>query len=126
MYARIGQIYSLIYFSFLNLQPVALIDRCIDHLLQNYLQKGRPVKLFLFAYMRGGSSIAGELFNCDPSATMWYEPGDSFFSAYYGLYHENLPQHDLYLKNMTRRYLIERTTAFIIGIIILLARTNLV
>ena len=82
-------------------------------ILQNELEKGKPVKLFLFSYMRGGSSIAGELFNCDLSATMWYEPGDAFFSSYYGLYHENLPQHDLYFKNMTRRYLrLSPMTAF--------------
>ena len=70
-----------------------------------HFQKSNATKLFLFAYMRGGSSIAGELFNCDPSVTMWYEPGDAFFSAYYGLFHENLPQNDLYFKNMTRRYI---------------------
>ncbi|KAK2160459.1 hypothetical protein LSH36_133g05056 [Paralvinella palmiformis] len=36
---------------------------------------------------------------------MWYEPGDAFFSAYYGLHHETLPQNDLYFRNMTRRVL---------------------
>ncbi|KAK2139186.1 hypothetical protein LSH36_1960g00000, partial [Paralvinella palmiformis] len=71
----------------------------------HYLEKRNPIKLFLFSYMRGGSSIAGELFNCDPSATMWYEPGDAFFSSYYGLYEENLPQNDLYFRNLTRRKL---------------------
>jgi hypothetical protein len=72
--------------------------------IKEYLRRNGTAKLFLFSYMRGGSSIAGELFNCDPSATMWYEPGDAFFASYYGLNHENLPQNDLYFKNMTRRY----------------------
>ena len=65
-------------------------------------QKG-PIKLFLLAHMRGGSSILGELFNVDSHATMWYEPGDAFFTHYHGLKHENIPQNDLYFKNMTRR-----------------------
>ena len=72
-------------------------------LLQNLLSK-KAVKVFLFAYMRGGSTLGGQMFNLEPKSTLWYEPGDPFYSTYFGI-EGNLPQNDVYNRDMTRRYL---------------------
>ena len=71
---------------------------------QHLIENERSRKVLFFAYMRGGSTIGGEVFNQNDDALMWYEPGDAFFMAYYGIPEENLPQHDLYYRNRTRRY----------------------
>lgn len=42
-------------------------------------------KVFLFAYMRGGSTLLYETFNHDTRAVAWYEPLSTFYGHYYGL-----------------------------------------
>ena len=44
-----------------------------------------PVNVFLFAYMRGGSSLLGEVFNQNPDVFYWYEPLTQFYSHVFGV-----------------------------------------
>ena len=41
-------------------------------------------KVLLLTYMRGGSSLFGELFNQHPSASYWFEPLDGVYASLYG------------------------------------------
>ncbi|ELU14456.1 hypothetical protein CAPTEDRAFT_210911 [Capitella teleta] len=52
-----------------------------------------PVKLLIQAYMRGGSTLLGTVFNADPEGIMWYEPLDQLYSSLFGL-----PGHTPYRK----------------------------
>ena len=40
--------------------------------------------MLLFAYMKGGSTFVGELFNQYPNSVYFYEPVAGFYSALYG------------------------------------------
>ena len=62
-------------------------------------------KMILFAYMRGGSSIAGETFAHDPDGFYWYEPLDQFYSNYLGFNIYTIPLHITYNSKGQRRYL---------------------
>ena len=42
-------------------------------------------KVYLFAYMRGGSTLLGQVFNQDPDSMYWYEPLNMFYGAYFGM-----------------------------------------
>ena len=42
-------------------------------------------KVYLFAYMRGGSTLLGQVFNQDPESIYWYEPLNMFYGAYFGM-----------------------------------------
>lgn len=53
--------------------------------LQSLLEQGEPKKVFIFAYMRGGSTLLGQVFNHDPEVIVWYEPLASFYGSLYGL-----------------------------------------
>ncbi|ELU11357.1 hypothetical protein CAPTEDRAFT_210642 [Capitella teleta] len=55
--------------------------------------QNHTIKVYLFAYMRGGSSLGGTLFNEDPRGLLWYEPLDQFFMAYLGHAHWGHPMH---------------------------------
>ena len=44
----------------------------------------KSTKVVLVAYMRGGSSLLGELFNTNPQAMYWFEPLDAVYSHLYG------------------------------------------
>lgn len=43
-----------------------------------------PTKVVLVTYMRGGSSLFGELFNNNPQDMYWFEPMDAVYSYLYG------------------------------------------
>ena len=43
-----------------------------------------PTKVVLVTYMRGGSSLLGQLFNQNPRAIYWFEPMDAVYSHMYG------------------------------------------
>ncbi|ELU14453.1 hypothetical protein CAPTEDRAFT_210908 [Capitella teleta] len=43
-----------------------------------------PVKLLIQAYMRGGSTLLGAVFNADPEGIMWYEPLDQLYGSLFG------------------------------------------
>ncbi|ELT98829.1 hypothetical protein CAPTEDRAFT_210872 [Capitella teleta] len=55
--------------------------------------QNHTIKVYLFTYMRGGSSLGGTLFNQDPRGLLWYEPLDQFFMAYLGHARWGLPMH---------------------------------
>ena len=42
-------------------------------------------KVFMYAYMRGGSTLLYEIFNHDPKAIAWYEPLGALYAHLYGL-----------------------------------------
>ena len=44
----------------------------------------QPTKVVMVTYMRGGSSLLGELFNTNPQAMYWFEPLDAVYSHLYG------------------------------------------
>ena len=50
-----------------------------------------PTKVLLVTYMRGGSSLLGQLFNQNPQAVYWFEPMDAVYSHMYGTAEEWLP-----------------------------------
>ncbi len=52
-----------------------------------------PTPVFLYTYMRGGSTLLGELFNRNPRAMYWYETADSYFVSKYGMrvWHQPYP-----------------------------------
>ncbi|ELU14457.1 hypothetical protein CAPTEDRAFT_226952 [Capitella teleta] len=52
---------------------------------KDLLAKGEPKKVFILAYMRGGSTLLGQVFNHDPEVIVWYEPLASFYGSLYGL-----------------------------------------
>ena len=67
-----------------------------------WLSRKGPVKVLLFCYMRGGSSLSGEIFNTDTSAVLWYEPLAAFYAAYYGLRYASKPHDIIYTANRTK------------------------
>ncbi|KAK2145941.1 hypothetical protein LSH36_645g01085 [Paralvinella palmiformis] len=83
-------------------QPPTLHPLEAWHMKRQNLLSKKAVKVFLFAYMRGGSTLGGQMFNLEPKSTLWYEPGDPFYSTYFGI-EGNLPQNDVYNRDMTRR-----------------------
>ena len=50
-------------------------------------------------YMRGGSSLLGEMINQNPDAVYWFEPFDGVFSELYGSRHGWFPIDLLYDDN---------------------------
>ncbi|ELT95586.1 hypothetical protein CAPTEDRAFT_200452 [Capitella teleta] len=50
-----------------------------------HLDQTPSTKVLLMAYMRGGSSLLGEVFNQDPDVFYWYEPLTQFYSSLYGV-----------------------------------------
>ncbi|ELT92250.1 hypothetical protein CAPTEDRAFT_223538 [Capitella teleta] len=60
---------------------------------ERIVSQNHTIKVYLFAYMRGGSSLGGTLFNHDPRGLLWYEPLDQFFMAYLGHARWGLPMH---------------------------------
>ena len=76
-----------------------------DHVIfQELLNQGGPIKVFMFSYMKGGSTIGGSLFNVDDRAALWYEPLDAFYSAYFAGRAEVIPYGYMYWQNNTRRW----------------------
>ena len=52
--------------------------------MQALMSGNMTAKVFMFAYMRGGSSLGGQVFNKHPRGVLWYEPLDQFYMAYHG------------------------------------------
>ena len=74
----------------------------INFTMQELLNNSRvPRKVLFFGYMRGGSTIGGEVFNNDPSAVLWYEPLAAYYTAYYGSSYSTRPQFVLYNSDLT-------------------------
>ena len=48
-------------------------------------------KVIEYAYMRGGSSIIGQMFNQLPLVSYWYEPLNFFYNYFAGLPHWTIP-----------------------------------
>ena len=59
--------------------------------------------VLLLTYMRGGSSVVGEMFNQNPEAFYWFEPIDGFYSHLYGTQHGFFPMDIYYNKDETVR-----------------------
>ena len=78
---------------------------------QELLARSPPTKVYMFAYMRGGSSLGGMLYDKDPQGVLWYEPLDQFFMAYYGADRWGLPIDTCYTHNGTRRCVINIATS---------------
>ena len=47
-------------------------------------QTRAQTKVLLFTYMRGGSTLLGDIFNQQDKTFHWFEPLDSFSYALYG------------------------------------------
>jgi keratan sulfate 6-sulfotransferase 1 len=58
-------------------------------------EKSSPLKIILFAYYRTGSTLAGELFNGNPSAFYWYEPLAAVTEKW-GWVHDKIPPRNFY------------------------------
>jgi hypothetical protein len=54
-------------------------------LQQELLAKGGPKKVFLFGYMRGGTTLLNAAFDKEPKASVWYEPFSQFYGGMFGL-----------------------------------------
>ena len=64
----------------------------------------RPTtKVFLYTYMRGGSTFLGQIFNWNPQAMYWYEVADSYFVAKFGMPVWHLPYYLKHFPNGTVR-----------------------
>ena len=61
-------------------------------------------RVILFAYMKGGSTFLGQLFNQNEAATYWYEPIAAMYSALYGSPDWAFPQEVLFTKEAKFRY----------------------
>ena len=44
----------------------------------------KPIKILLYSYMRGGSSLLGQMYNLHPEASYWYEPMEAFYNSVMG------------------------------------------
>ena len=62
-----------------------------------------PKKVFLYTYMRGGSTFLGSIFDRNPQVTYWYEIADSYFTAKFGLSAWNMPYFVKHFPNGTIR-----------------------
>ena len=59
--------------------------RVIQFQFQNLLSVSPLRNVFLFAYMRGGSTLLYELFNHDTRVLAWYEPLAPLYGHLYGM-----------------------------------------
>lgn len=81
-----------------------------EELMQNC---SRARRVLLFTYMRGGSTLAGQVFNQNPLSMYWYEMADSFYMARYGLPLWTFPQDiKLHPNGTVRRFTYEEMEAF--------------
>lgn len=68
------------------------------------IEPGKATKVLLLTYMRGGSSLLGEMFNQNPDALYWFEPVDGFYSHIYGNFHGIQPLDIFYNQDETYRF----------------------
>ena len=61
-------------------------------------------KVLVVGYMRGGTSVLGELFNQNPDALYWFEPLAGLYSALYGTQRNWRPLTILTRQNGQMRY----------------------
>lgn len=70
-------------------------------------------KVLLYTYMRGGSSLLGEIFHQNKDANYWFEALDGFYQTYFvspaGTHALNLQFH----RNKTRRYLCPKCNSYL-------------
>ena len=70
--------------------------------IQRLLAENGPRKLFLFAYMHGGSTLLYKLFDQDPRSFTWYETLGPLYGHMYGL--PGFRVHTWIIKNTSKEY----------------------
>ncbi|CAH1773183.1 unnamed protein product [Owenia fusiformis] len=62
-------------------------DQKLGHHNSRNLLRVDTTKLLVYGYMRGGTTLLGDIFKTDPGAMYWFEPLTGFYDNLYGLHY---------------------------------------